>query len=579
MKRGEEMIRFFRGSESSLYVYLGEKISAAVNKKVYALKNILEKDPPGGIKEIIPAYHSILLSFDPALFSHEAAEKWILSHQEETEKTAETQEEILEIPVCYDPEFGRDLSLIASLEGKSIPEVISMHRDADYRNYLTGFAPGQPYLGRNKNPYSFGRRESPRMMVPAGSVVVQKDLCCILPIDSPCGWNLIGRTPLTLFQPDRPDPFLLKPGQTVRFREISKEEYLLLSSKTPQAPEKHEEKPEKFMKVLRPGLLTTVQDLGITGMESQGISPSGAMDKNALTLANLLVGNAPDSACLEITLQGPGLRFSCQTVIAVCGGDFPIKQNEKDVPMNTALSVKAGDVLDIGACRQGCRCYLAISGGLDLPLCLGSRSTSLKLGMGGYAGRKLQTGDCLALAHDLDSRPPSFGKTVPYFSSGSRKIRVLPGPQQELFSEEGLQTFFQTAYTLSPASNRQGCRLSGKAVSFKNNSNIISEGILTGAIQIPPDGQPIIMTAERQTCGGYPKIGTVIEADLPLLAQAKPGDALRFEPCDMETAIAARAAREEFQEKISAWLKISDGFAPKAALESYSYACEIIEGE
>lgn len=564
--------------ESALYVYLGDEISVPVNLRVYALKRLLDERRIEGVGEVIPAYHSLLVQHDPFVLPFDALRAMILSFEEEIPEAAESVSESVEIPVCYGGEYGPDLPLAAELEGKSEEEVKAIHRDADYRSYLIGFAPGQPYLGRDSEPYSFGRRDTPRTKIPAGSVVVQKNLCCILPIDSPCGWNVIGRTPLRLFDPTRKEPFLLKPGQNLRFREINEDEFMRLQEEKTSAASAEAAVPfpaGPFVEVLRPGLLTSVQDGGIAGMESYGISPSGAMDLHSLHLANLLAGNPPDSAALEITLQGPVLRVSCPAVAAVCGADFELKRNGEPLPMRTAFRLQAGDMLSFGACRSGCRAYLAFSGSFGLPSFLGSLSTTLKLGMGGFHGRKLEAGDLLPLREPRSGLPVTHG--LPPEKQTPGRLRVLPGPQAELFSEEGLSAFYGTAYAVTPASNRQGCRLSGKAVTMKASVNIISEGIVTGAVQVPPDGQPIIMTAERQTCGGYPKIATVIAADLPVLAQCRPGDLVRFEPVSPETALAAAEAWNNYENALRNWLEKREGSAPEQALESMDYQCEIIE--
>lgn len=571
------LIRMRPAGESALYVYLGEDISVPVNLSCYALKAALEGRKPAGVAEIIPAYHSLLIQYDPFAVSFEALRAEILACAEDLPDTAERSAESVELPVCYEPEYGPDLDQVAALEGKSREAVKSIHRDAEYHNYLIGFAPGQPYLGRETEPYSFGRRDTPRTRIPAGSVVVQKNLCCVLPIDSPCGWYIVGRTPLTLFDPSREEPFLLKPGQSLRFREISGEEFRKLKDERPAEPPGAPEKPEKRVEILRPGLMTTVQDAGMRGLESYGISPSGAMDLHSLRLANLLAGNPAGAAALEITLQGPSLTVSCDTVAAVCGGEFELTLNGGPLPMRTAFAMKAGDTLSFGACRSGCRAYLAFSGGFDLPPFLGSLSTTLKLGMGGFRGRRLEGGDLLPLRESRRGLPGLGKRSLPAEKQKARRLRVLPGPQEELFSEEGLRTFYGSGYTVTPASNRQGCRLSGQPVALKAPVNIISEGIVTGAVQIPPDGLPIVMTAERQTCGGYPKIGSVIDADLPVLAQCRPGDTVFFEPATAEEALAAMEAWRKYEEDLRGWLEAPEGRPPEQALERMDYQCEIIE--
>lgn len=284
------------------------------------------------------------------------------------------------------------------------------------------------------------------------------------------------------------------------------------------------------IEVLKPGLLTTVQDFGRTGYQKLGISPSGALDRRAMTLANILVDNPAGEAVLELTLMGPELRFTADNFIAVTGGDLAPLLNGEPVSRCAAVPVKAGDVLSFGQAKNGCRAYLAFSGGLNLPSVMGSKSTNLKCGFGGYRGRKLQAGDAIAFAAPKKELPffPLHTLEVPSFD-GEVTLRVVLGPQENSFTEGGIRTFFGESYQVTPRFDRMGCALDGPTVECKGKADIISDGIPAGAVQIPSSGKPIIMLADHQTTGGYTKIGTVAAVDLPLLAQCRPGDSVRFE--------------------------------------------------
>ncbi|XOQ43841.1 MAG: AHS2 domain-containing protein [Clostridium sp.] len=291
------------------------------------------------------------------------------------------------------------------------------------------------------------------------------------------------------------------------------------------------------IEILKPGLLTTVQDFGRIGYQKLGISPSGALDRKAMTLANLLVANPADEAVLEMTLFGPELRFTADNFIAVTGGDLSPTLNGEPMPRYAAVGVKSGDVLSFGQAKEGCRAYLAFAGGLDLPVVMGSKSTNLKCGFGGYQGRKLQAGDKIAFAAPKEELPffplrtldtPSFG--------GKVTLRVVLGPQEDAFTESGIRTFFSETYKVTTRFDRMGCALDGPTVECKEKADIISDGIPAGAVQIPSSGKPIIMLADRQTTGGYTKIGTVVSVDLPLLAQCKPGDSVQFEQISISEA-------------------------------------------
>lgn len=289
------------------------------------------------------------------------------------------------------------------------------------------------------------------------------------------------------------------------------------------------------LQILSPGPLTTVQDLGRTGYVASGIGTSGVMDQDAYADANYLVGNRHGEAVLEATMLGPTIRFEKNCICAVTGADMQTTVDGVAVPYYLPFWVQAGQTLSMGFAKTGCRGYLAVQGGFTLPPALGSRSTNLKCALGGYEGRALRQGDVLTVPDDSDSgcmerkrRPPVFRKNV--------LVRVVPGPQADYFTQAGQQTFFNSIYTVSDKSDRMGLRLDGAAVETAGGSDIISDGIAFGSIQVPSSGMPIILMADRQTTGGYAKIGTVCTADLPKLAQVRPGCHLRFIPITVKAA-------------------------------------------
>ena len=292
------------------------------------------------------------------------------------------------------------------------------------------------------------------------------------------------------------------------------------------------------LEVLAGGALTTVQDGGRHGWARYGIPPSGPADSVALRAANLLVGNAPEAAGLEITLAGPTLRALRPLTLALCGALFEVWRNEQEpVPFYQSFTLRTGEVLRFAARRSGLRAYLALRGGLALPPFLGSQSTYLPGGFGGLAGRALRAGDVLPVfpAVPLSETRLWPSQARPAYSSAPC-LRVIPGPQVEAFSAAGLETFYHHSYQVSPQSDRMGVRLQGPAIAHAGKAEIISDGVVMGSVQVPPDGQPIVMLADHQTTGGYPKIATVIRADLPLLAQVLPGQWVRFTPTDVQTA-------------------------------------------
>ncbi len=289
-----------------------------------------------------------------------------------------------------------------------------------------------------------------------------------------------------------------------------------------------------MIEVLAPGLLTTVQDGGRTGWARYGVPPSGPLDAAAHRAANTLVGNAPEAAALEITWTGPAIRFTRRALVAVCGADFELWAGGIPLPTWHTLFIRAGAVLRFGARRWGARAYLAVDGSFDLPPFIGSRSTYLPGGFGGHEGRALQAGDQLPLGPSLPNPASRAGQLWPRERRPSYApepvLRVILGPQDDHFTPQGQATFLSSAYTLAPTSNRMGARLAGPVIEHRSPdaAGIISDGVVMGSIQVPPNGQPVVMLADHQTTGGYPKIATLLRADLPLLAQLMPGETLRF---------------------------------------------------
>lgn len=298
--------------------------------------------------------------------------------------------------------------------------------------------------------------------------------------------------------------------------------------------------------VVRPGLLTTVQDLGRWGRQALGVPVAGAMDTRSLRQANLLVGNGEDAAALEITLLGPTLRATARVTMAVAGADLELRVEGRRVPVGRVFEIPEGGELHIGSGipGAGARAYLAVAGGFDTPVVLGSRSTHLVSRMGGLGGRALLAGDVLAIG-DARRDTPRFDVAVPPAAppAGGR-LRVLLGPQDDWFAAATLETFLSAPFVVSARSDRMGFRLEGPTIVASRTTELVSEPVAFGAIQVPSGGAPILLMADRQTAGGYPKIATVIAADLPLAGQLAPGAPVRFVACARAEARAALIARE-----------------------------------
>lgn len=289
--------------------------------------------------------------------------------------------------------------------------------------------------------------------------------------------------------------------------------------------------------VLKPGFFTTVQDLGRYGYLRYGVPISGAMDAFSMVAANLLVENNPNDACLETTLIGPELQALADTQIAITGGNLSPKINGETVPMWQTLTVHKGDAISFGKVEAGCRSYLSIRGGINTPTILGSKSTYVRGKFGGIGGRQLKSGDIIegftvSPIEDTYKMPENL---VPRFTNDFT-VHVILGPQADMFTERGVETFLSNPYKVTIESDRMGYRLEGPTIEHKGKADIVSDALLPGTIQVPKNGKPIVIMRDAQTTGGYPKIAVATTPDLDRLGQAKPNDTVRFLEITLEDA-------------------------------------------
>lgn len=300
------------------------------------------------------------------------------------------------------------------------------------------------------------------------------------------------------------------------------------------------------IKVEKSGMMTTIQDKGRIGYQQYGISESGAMDPWALRWANLLVGNDDGAAGIEVTLMGPQLLFEADSLIAIGGADLSPRLDDEPLPLWTAVRVKAGQRITFKEPRFGVRSYIAVQGGIDVPPALGSRSTFIKAKLGGFRGRELRTGDVLPVGNEnkqVKQRRRLHADLIPDYDL-TQPIRVLPGPDLEMFSEEVMQTFFTETYELTNEVDRMGYRLDGPPLSLSGEESMLSDAVAMGTIQIPASGYPLLLLADRQTTGGYARIGTVIHEDLAKTAQLGPHAKISFSEVTLEEAQQLRCERE-----------------------------------
>ncbi len=301
--------------------------------------------------------------------------------------------------------------------------------------------------------------------------------------------------------------------------------------------------------VVKPGLLTTVQDRGRWGFQALGVSVAGPMDPVSHRIANAMAGNAGDAAVLEVTLVGPELVFDDERMVAVAGAEFEIAIDRQPVGGTGSFVVPAGATLRFGHRLRGTRAYIAIAGGIDTPPVLGSRATHLPSAMGGFGGRALAAGDRLSCGAartrpdaGAHARPAAVPNSVP---DGLATLRVLPGPQSDRFAAGALDALQSAPYRIASSSNRMGFRLSGPPLAHTRGADVISDATPLGVVQVPASGQPILLMADRQTSGGYPKIATVITADIGLAGQLGPGDTISFAVCSPGEAMTALIGQEQ----------------------------------
>src|SRR4029077_11065245 len=362
---------------------------------------------------------------------------------------------------------------------------------------------------------------------------------------------------------------LLSPGDRLRFRAITRDEFQLAihaplsraESRDPAAMASvlHRDSSTSVgmtASVTRGGFLTSVQDLGRTGFRQFGVSTSGALDPFALRIANLLVGNDESAAGLEITLGGLQLRFEDERIVAWCGGEFDVQIGSRALPAGHVAHLRAGDELKFCRRQIGCRCLLAISGGIDVPVVLGSRSTDLRANFGGFQGRSLRDGDELPLGEFRRSQAAATERirswTAPHGWVSPVKpdptLRFIRGLDWNRFNASSLQHLASKAFTVSPDSDRMGVRFEGPELKRKDKIDLISEAVAPGTIQVPPSGKPILLLGDCQTIGGYPKIAHVITVDLGVAAQLRAGDHVRFSEVSLADAYRLLLERErEFQ--------------------------------
>lgn len=490
--------------------------------EVHSLWASLRDERPAGVEDVVAGARTVLLRL-----SREADTDLLPSLMPRSRGAGRRvlARRTLSLPVVYD---GPDVDEVARLAGVSGEEVGALHSACDYTVGFLGFSPGFAYLFGGDPRLSVPRRESPRTSVPAGSVALAAGMAAVYPQPTPGGWRLIGRTDASMFDPGRPEPALLAPGDRVRFRRVGQvadpDVTALCSPVGPVAAG------APALEVIEPGPLLTIQDLGRPGWAHAGVPVAGAADLGSARRANRLAGNRADRAVLESTFGGCRLRLRADRTVAVTGAATQVTVDGLPARQNAGLPVRAGSEVVVASCRKGVRVYVAVAGGIDVAPVLGSRSTDTLSGLG---PAPLRAGDLLpvgvvdavldtAAIHAVPPPTPLPGRDA-VLTLGGRW-----GPRKGWLSPRGRDILTVAEFTVGASSDRTGVRLGGPAVEAARSGQVPSEGMVAGAVQLPPAGQPIVLMRNHPPTGGYPVVAVVDDAAVDVLAQAAPGQRVRL---------------------------------------------------
>lgn len=556
--------RLCPAGDSAILVRLGDRIAPQINARVLALLAALDAAAPAGVVECIPAYASLLVTFDPLRTSRSQVSEVILDAWRCRRARRPPPPRLVHVPVRYGGAAGSDLAEVARLTGLSAEEVILRHAGAEYQVYFLGFLAGYPYLGGLSPALAVPRLAVPRTSVPAGSVAIAESQTGIYPVSSPGGWRLIGCTDLPVFDAHKDPPALFAPGDRVRFTPVEAADECAASEcpnddvrsvatlppPMPTTPSPPSAIP--WLRIERAGPLTTVQDLGRPGKSRFGVSPGGAADPEALRRGNLLVGNRPDDAGVEITLGGATFTLLAPCLIVLTGASCAAALNGLRLPSETPVWAATGSELTLERASAGLRIYLCVAGGIAVPKVLGSRSTDLRGGFGGLDGRPLQQGDIIwrhgtsepPNAAPQHAMPPSARRMLP--SPGGRwTLQVTLGPDNEAMPT-GVAALLEREFIVDSRSDRMGIRLRTQDGSpLPDGGQVLSAGVPRGAIQLPPGGEPVILGADGQTTGGYRVSLVVATADWWQVGQLRPGDHVRLRLIGEDEAVAALRHRQQ----------------------------------
>ncbi|MFV0320651.1 MAG: 5-oxoprolinase/urea amidolyase family protein [Microbacterium sp.] len=507
---------------------MGERallVEVAALDEVLALHGRLEASRPPGVVELVPAARTVLVCLDPDVLALSAARSWIERSGAARGRRVDASGPRVELPIAYD---GPDLADTAALLGVDVDELVRRHRDAEWTVAFTGFAPGFGYLVSDGWRFDVPRLGTPRTRVPPGAVGLAAGFTGAYPRETPGGWRLIGTTPAPLWRPGAEPPALLAPGTRVQFVEESSpargSSRHPLHGSVARAPRTGAERSDA-VRVTQPGLLATVQDLGRPGRAAEGVARSGALDRGALRTANRLVGNDERAAGIEVTMGGLRAVAERDLWVAVAGGWGPIRIDGEAIDPYGAARWPAGTELHVDWLARGARSYLAVRGGIDTEVVAGARAADLMAGLG---HAPLAAGDVLPVGVADAPIPPADLAPWGPPDDAELELELAPGPRADWFPADAQRLLFEARWVVTNDADRVGMRLDGPALDRTRDGELPSEGMVPGALQVPPGGRPTILLADGPVTGGYPVIAVVADASLDALAQARPGTGIRF---------------------------------------------------
>ncbi|MGI5131770.1 5-oxoprolinase/urea amidolyase family protein [Pseudonocardia sp. CA-107938] len=475
-----------------------------------------------GVVDVVPAARTVLLRTAPGTDLRELR-KLVLDLPVDVAAARESGETV-EIPVVYD---GPDLDDVARLTGLSPAEVVAAHTGTPWTVGFGGFAPGFAYLAGGDERLTVARRDTSRTRVPAGAVGLAGEFSGIYPRESPGGWQLIGRTDATLWDAERDPPALLQPGAKVQFVQVDE---LAGRPEPHDGPETAIEGP-RVLEVLATGAQALVQDLGRPGHAATGVGASGAADRCAMRLANRIVANPEDAAAIEVTFGGLAVRAGADLraplLVALTGAAAPATVDGRPVGHHSLVRLRAGQTLRLGTPPTGLRTYLAVRGGVAVAPVLGSRSTDV---LAGFGPAPLAPGAVLPIGPEPADHPLLDVVPVAPPPGGTVTLRAVLGPRADWVRDPG--RLHGSTWTVSDRSDRVGMRLAGGDLTRCRDEELPSEGMVRGAIQVPPGGEPVLFLADHPVTGGYPVVAVVVDADVDRAAQVRPGQQVRFQLVD-----------------------------------------------